>query len=406
MSEELTIGEVYRAQMVLLDVARHPKIIGPTNLSDKCEVFLKPENLQHTGAFKLRGAYYKISQLTEEEKSHGVIACSAGNHAQGVALAATHNGIKSIICLPAGAPISKIEATKRLGAEVCLVPGVYDDAYAKAIELRDQMGYTFVHPFNDPKVIAGQGTIGLEVLEEMPHIDAVVVPVGGGGLISGVAFALKTLRPDIKVYGVQAAGAPSMAKSMEKAERIHLDSVSTIADGIAVKEPGDLTYELCQKYVDEIVTVSDDEIAAAILALIEKQKLIAEGAGAAAVAAVMFDKLPIEGKKVVCVVSGGNIDVNILNRVINRGLLTNGRVGTIELEVTDKPGTLLKLLAVLAEQGANVLAVNHDRISPSEQINSCTVHLELETTDHSHIARLHKALEKAGFRINSGSVKA
>ena len=406
MSEELTIGEVYRAQMVLLDVARHPKIIGPTNLSDKCEVFLKPENLQHTGAFKLRGAYYKISQLTEEEKSHGVIACSAGNHAQGVALAATHNGIKSIICLPAGAPISKIEATKRLGAEVCLVPGVYDDAYAKAIELRDQMGYTFVHPFNDPKVIAGQGTIGLEILEEMPHIDAVVVPVGGGGLISGVAFALKPLRPDIKVYGVQAAGAPSMAKSMEKAERIHLDSVSTIADGIAVKEPGDLTYELCQKYVDEIVTVSDDEIAAAILALIEKQKLIAEGAGAAAVAAVMFDKLPIEGKKVVCVVSGGNIDVNILNRVINRGLLTNGRVCTIELEVTDKPGTLLKLLAVIAEQGANVLAVNHDRISPSEQINSCTVHLELETTDHSHIARLHKALEKAGFRINSGSVKA
>ena len=406
MSEELTIGEVYRAQMVLLDVARHPKIIGPTNLSDKCEVFLKPENLQHTGAFKLRGAYYKISQLTEEEKSHGVIACSAGNHAQGVALAATHNGIKSIICLPAGAPISKIEATKRLGAEVCLVPGVYDDAYAKAIELRDQMGYTFVHPFNDPKVIAGQGTIGLEILEEMPHIDAVVVPVGGGGLISGVAFALKTLRPDIKVYGVQAAGAPSMAKSMEKAERIHLDSVSTIADGIAVKEPGDLTYELCQKYVDEIVTVSDDEIAAEILALIEKQKLIAEGAGAAAVAAVMFDKLPIEGKKVVCVVSGGNIDVNILNRVINRGLLTNGRVCTIELEVTDKPGTLLKLLAVIAEQGANVLAVNHDRISPSEQINSCTVHLELETTDHSHIARLHKALEKAGFRINSGSVKA
>lgn len=406
MSEELTIGEVYRAQMVLLDVARHPKIIGPTNLSDKCEVFLKPENLQHTGAFKLRGAYYKISQLTEEEKSHGVIACSAGNHAQGVALAATHNGIKSIICLPAGAPISKIEATKRLGAEVCLVPGVYDDAYAKAIELRDQMGYTFVHPFNDPKVIAGQGTIGLEILEEMPHVDAVVVPVGGGGLISGVAFALKTLRPDIKVYGVQAAGAPSMAKSMEKAERIHLDSVSTIADGIAVKEPGDLTYELCQKYVDEIVTVSDDEIAAAILALIEKQKLIAEGAGAAAVAAVMFDKLPIEGKKVVCVVSGGNIDVNILNRVINRGLLTNGRVCTIELEVTDKPGTLLKLLAVIAEQGANVLAVNHDRISPSEQINSCTVHLELETTDHSHIARLHKALEKAGFRINSGSVKA
>ena len=280
---ELNIGEVYRAQMVLKDVARHPKIVGPTSLSPTCRIYLKPENLQHTGSFKLRGAYYKISQLSDEEKKRGVIACSAGNHAQGVALGATHNGIKSLICLPAGAPISKIEATKKLGAEVCLVPGVYDDAYNKALELRDKHGYTFVHPFDDPLVIAGQGTIGLEILEEMPDVEAIVVPVGGGGLISGVAFAVKTLRPDIKVYGVQAEGAPSMVKSLCTKNRERLASVSTIADGIAVKEPGENTFEFCQKYVDEIVTVSDDEIAAAILALLEKQKLVSEGAGATAV---------------------------------------------------------------------------------------------------------------------------
>lgn len=395
---ELTIGEIYRAQMVLRDVARHPKIIGPTHLSSKCQIYLKPENLQHTGAFKLRGAYYKISQLSDEEKSRGVIACSAGNHAQGVALSATRNGIKSLICLPAGAPISKIEATKRLGAEVCLVPGVYDDAYAKALELKEQMGYTFVHPFNDPKVIAGQGTIGLEIIEEMPEVEAIVVPVGGGGLIAGVAFAVKSLRPDIKVYGVQAEGAPSMAESLRKHERVHLDSVSTIADGIAVKEPGDLTFELCKEYVDDIVTVSEDEIASAILSLIEQQKLVAEGAGATAVAAAaMFNRLPIDGKKVVCLVSGGNIDVNILNRVINRGLLKKGRLCQLELEVPDKPGTLSQVLKVVADEGGNILSVNHERVSAATQINSCTLHLELETLNNEHIERLRKALADAGF---------
>lgn len=399
MNKELTIDEVYRAQMVLRDVARHPKIIGPTQLSPSCNIYLKPENLQHTGAFKLRGAYYKISQLTDEEKAHGVIACSAGNHAQGVALGATHHGIKSLICLPAGAPISKIEATKRLGAEVCLVPGVYDDAYAKAIELKDKHGYTFVHPFNDPLVIAGQGTIGLEILEEMPQVQAIVVPIGGGGLIAGVAFAVKTLRPDIKVYGVQAAGAPSMAESLKSGKREHLDSVFTIADGIAVKEPGDLTLELCRKYVDEVVTVTDDEIAAAILALVEKQKLVAEGAGAAAVAAAMFGKLPIDGKDVVCVVSGGNIDVNTLNRVINRGLAKAGRVCQFELEVQDKPGTLSNVLKIVGDQGANVLSVNHERIGSASQVNSCVLHLELETLNPEHIERIRHALVDAGYAV-------
>lgn len=397
---ELTIGEVYRAQMVLKDVARHPKIIGPTALSDKCHIYLKPENLQYTGSFKLRGAYYKISQLSDEEKKRGVIACSAGNHAQGVALGATHNGIKSLICLPAGAPISKIEATKRLGAEVCLVPGVYDDAYAKALELKEKHGYTFVHPFDDPLVIAGQGTIGIEIVEEMPDVEAVVVPVGGGGLISGVAFAVKTMRPDIKVYGVQAEGAPSMVKSLACDKREHLATVSTIADGIAVKEPGVNTFEFCKKYVDDIVTVNDDEIAAAILALIEKQKLVAEGAGATAVAAAMFGKLPVDGKKVVCLVSGGNIDVNTLNRIINRGLGKAGRLCTLELEAADKPGTLSAVLKIVGEEGGNILGVNHERIaSATTDINSCLLHLELETLNNSHIARIKKSLQKAGYRV-------
>ncbi|MDY3857347.1 MAG: threonine ammonia-lyase [Muribaculaceae bacterium] len=397
MERELTIGEVYRAQMELRDIARHPKIIGPTQLSDKCSIYLKPENLQHTGAFKLRGAAYKISQLTDEEKAKGVIACSAGNHAQGVAMSATRHGIKSLICLPAGAPISKIEATKRLGAEVCLVPGVYDDAYAKAIELRDKHGYTFVHPFNDPLVIAGQGTIGLEIIEEMPNTKAIIVPVGGGGLISGVAFAVKTLRPDIKIYGVQAAGAASMVDSLHKKERVNLPTVHTIADGIAVKEPGDLTFELCSKYVDDMVTVTDDEIAGAILALIEKQKLVSEGAGAAAVAAAMYGKLPIGGEDVVCLVSGGNIDVNILNRVISRGLAQNGRVCSLELEVDDKPGVLSRVLGIVAEQGGNVVAVNHERVAASSQVNACVIHLELETLNADHISRIRTALHDAGF---------
>jgi threonine dehydratase len=398
---ELSIGEVYRAQMVLKNVARHPKIIGPTALSGNCQIYLKPENLQHTGSFKLRGAYYKISQLSPEEKSRGVIACSAGNHAQGVALGATHNGIKSLICLPAGAPISKIEATKRLGAEVCLVPGVYDDAYRRAIELRDEHGYTFVHPFDDPLVIAGQGTIGLEIIEEMPDVEAIVVPVGGGGLISGVAFTVKTLRPDIKVYGVQATGAPSMVKSIADGKIERLDSVSTIADGIAVKEPGSLTFELCQKYVDEIVTVSDDEIAAAILTLIEQQKLVAEGAGATAVAAAIYNKLPLEGKKVVCLVSGGNIDVNMLNRIINSGLAKNGRLCQLELVLQDKPGSLSAVLKIVAEQGGNILAVNHERVAAQTAINSCQLHLELETLNAAHIKAIRKALTEAGFKLLS-----
>ncbi|MGN0219423.1 MAG: threonine ammonia-lyase [Muribaculaceae bacterium] len=395
----LEISEIFNAAAVLKDVARKTAVIPALKINPESEIYLKTENLQLTGSFKLRGAYYKISQLTDEEKARGVIACSAGNHAQGVALGATHNGIKSLICLPAGAPISKVEATKGYGAEVCLVPGVYDDAYAKAIELQKEYGYTFVHPFDDPKVIAGQGTIGLEILEQMPDVEAVIVPIGGGGLMSGVAYAIKTLRPEVKVYGVQSSGAPSMARSLQEGHITHLSSVSTIADGIAVKEPGINTFEMVNKYVDEVVTVSDDEIAAAILMLLETQKVVSEGAGAVSVAAAMFNKVPIKGKKTVCLVSGGNIDVNTLNRVINRGLAKSGRRYTFIIDLDDKPGQLSGVCNVIGQEGGNIISVTHERINASSEINGCTIRMEVETRDTSHIETIRATLTANGYKV-------
>ena len=397
--DELTLDKVYHAAFVLKDVIRKTDIIPATRLSDTCKVYLKTECLQVTGSFKVRGAYYKISQLSEEEKKRGVIACSAGNHAQGVAIAATRSGVKSLICLPDGAPISKVESTKALGAEVCLVKGVYDDAYAKALELKDEYGYTFIHPFDDVDVIAGQGTIGLEILDQLSDVDAIVVPVGGGGLISGLAFAVKSLRPDVKVYGVQAAGAPSMFNAMRDHKIETLESVSTIADGIAVKTPGEHTFEYVSKYVDGIVTVTEDEICSAILALIEKQKMIAEGAGAVSVAAVMFDKVPVKGKKVCCLVSGGNIDVTILSRVIKRGLLKSGRTYSVCIELMDKPGQLKEVSRIIADLGGNVIAVHHERGNESSDINGCFLRILMETRNFEHIKAIKQALLDAGFKL-------
>lgn len=396
----LSLDKIYHAKFVLKDIIRQTDLIYAPNINPDSEVYLKTENLQVTGSFKVRGSAYKISQLSDEEKTKGVIACSAGNHAQGVALAATKNGIKSLICLPDGAPISKVEATKSYGAEVLLVDGVYDDAYNKAIELRDELGYTFIHPFDDENVITGQGTIGLELLDQLPSMDAVIVPIGGGGLISGVAFAIKSLNPNIKVYGVQASGAPSMIDSI-KTNRIHsLESVSTIADGIAVKMPGEHTYEYCKQYVDDIVTVTDDEISTAILTLIEQQKLIAEGAGAVAVAAVLFNKVPVKGKKVVCLVSGGNIDVTILSRVIERGLLTSGRSYALNIELIDKPGQLKGVSTIIANLGGNVVSVHHERASEGSDINGCYLRIVLETRNYDHIREIEQALTSAGYRIS------
>ncbi len=395
----VTLDKIYHAAFVLKQVARKTDLIYAPNLSKDCSLYLKTENLQLTGSFKLRGAYYKISQLSEEQRRAGVIASSAGNHAQGVALAATRMGIKSIICMPDGAPISKVEATKALGAEVCLVKGAYDDAYAHAVKLQQETGMTFIHPFNDDEVIAGQGTIGLEILDQLADVDAVICPIGGGGLISGVAYAIKTLNPDVKVYGVQAENAPSMAESVRKGEAITLDTVQTFADGIAVKHPGDVTFDIVQKYVDQVVTVSEDEIAAAILALIEKQKLIAEGAGAVSVAAAMFHKLPIEGKKVVCLISGGNIDVNILSRVITRGLVTAGRNAMLQIALEDKPGQLLGVSQIVSECGANVVSVHHERSDANMAVTSCFLKVGMETRDFDQIEEIRRRLTEAGFKI-------
>ena len=395
----ITLDSIYRASFALKNIIRRTDLIYAPQINPESQIYLKPENLQYTGSFKLRGACYKIACLTEEEKQKGVIACSAGNHAQGVALGATKNGIDSLICLPAGAPISKVEATKRYGAKVCLVPGVYDDAYQKALELKEEKGYTFIHPFDDECVIAGQGTIGLELLNRLPDVEAVIVPIGGGGLISGVAYALKSLKPDVKVYGVQAQGAASMLRSIEKAHRECLPSVSTVADGIAVKEPGEHTFEICSKYVDGIVTVTEDEICAAILALMEQQKLIAEGAGAVAVAAAMFNKVPVAGKKTICVVSGGNIDVTILSRVINRGLDMSGRTYTVTLDLHDKPGELKGVAEIIANLGGNIISVLHERNNNTSNVTACFLRLVMETRNAEHIALIRGALEQAGYSI-------
>jgi len=395
----LTLDNVYRAGYALKNVIRKTDVIYAPKLRADAEIYLKTENLQITGSFKVRGSYYKMSRLSEEEKARGVIACSAGNHAQGVALSAQKNGIKAVICLPDGAPISKVEATKSYGAEVCLVEGVYDDAYRRALELRDQEGYTFIHPFDDEDVIAGQGTIALEIIEQLPELDAVIVPVGGGGLISGIAYTIKTLNPNVKVYGVQASGAPSMANSVHHGKIEELSAVSTIADGIAVKKPGSLTYEICSKYVDDIVTVTDDEISAAILALMEQQKLVTEGAGAAAVAAAMYGKVDIKGKKVVCLLSGGNIDVTILSRVISRGLLMSGRTCQLMIELADKPGQLKNVSRIIADLGGNVISVHHERANEGSDVNGCYLRIVLETKNFTHIDEIKKGLTDFGFKL-------
>ena len=393
----VTLEMLFDAQRVLKEAATVTPLIKADKIGEN--IYLKSENFQLTGSFKLRGAYYKIASLTPEEAEKGVIACSAGNHAQGVALSATRRGIKSVICMPAGAPISKVEATKSYGGEVVLVPGVYDDAANRAVELMEEKGYTFVHPFNDERVIAGQGTIGLEIINQLPDVEVVYVPIGGGGLISGVSYAIKALKPDCKVIGVQAAGAPSMYESRKQGEVIELDKVATIADGIAVKKPGDITFEMCQKYVDEIVTVSEEEIATAILTLMEKQKTVAEGAGATALAAAMFDKANLKGKKSVCVVSGGNIDVSILSRVITQGLNKTGHIANIETKVVDKPGQLISLLQLISKTGANIISINHEREDLRSEVNSCVVTMVLETRNTEHVNEIKTLLKENGYEL-------
>ena len=397
----LTLDKVYDAARVLKDNIRKTDLIYAPSLNNKTNIYLKAENLQTTGSFKVRGAYYKISRLSDEQKKRGIIACSAGNHAQGVALSAQKNGIESAIFIPSTAPISKIEATRKYGAKIMLIDGVYDDAYNEAIKYQKETQGEFIHPFDDIDVIAGQGTIALELMEQLSDMEAVIVPIGGGGLISGVAYTIKMLNPKCKVYGVQASGAPSMFESHLKHERLELATVSTFADGTAVKLPGEHTFEICEKYVDDIVTVSEDEIASAVLSLIEKQKLIAEGAGALSVAAAMFDKLPIENKKTVCLVSGGNIDVNILSRVINRGLMKEGRLSDLTVELLDKPGQLRDVSTIIAQSGANVVRVRHNQGGKGMEINECYLSVTLETKNAQHLEEIKKTFIEKGYKISS-----
>ena len=395
----LTIDKIYDAKNVLKKIVHKTNIIPSDNLGSENHIYLKPENLQLTGSFKIRGSFYKISKLTEEEKQHGIIASSAGNHAQGVALSAQKAQIPCTICMPDSSPLSKVEATKSYGANVCLVEGVYDDSYEEAIRQCKEKNLTFIHPYDDEDVIAGQGTIGLEILDQMDSVDAIVVPIGGGGLISGVAFAAKNLKPSIKIYGVQAANAASMYESFKQGKNIALDHVNTFADGIAVKHPGNNTFEIVKQYVDDIVTVSEDEIAAAILSLMEKQRIVAEGAGAVSVAAAMFNKLPIKGKNVVCIVSGGNIDINIIDRVMTRGLLLSGRKTSFTIALTDKPGQLLGVSKIISDNGGNVVAIDYDNGDPEMAITSCFLKVTVETRNHDHIEKIKDDLIHHGFII-------
>ena len=395
----LSLDRVYLAGGRLQSVVRKTDMLFAPALSRNSQVYLKTENLQKTGSFKIRGSYFKMSTLSEEEKAKGVVACSAGNHAQGVALAAQKFGMEATIFLPSTAPISKIEATRQQGANIRLADGVYDDAYREAIAYREETGGVFLHPFDDEDVIAGQGTVALEIVDQLPEVEAVVVPVGGGGLISGIAYTIKSLRPECKVYGVQASGADSMKQSLQEKHCCHRDSVSTFADGIAVKKPGNITFDICSRYVDGIVTVSDDEIATAILTLMEQQKLVAEGAGAVAVAAVMFNKLPLHGKTVCAVVSGGNIDVNILSKVINRGLMTSGRLTHLTISLLDKPGQLQAVSTIIAQEGANVIRVQYTPGGENMDICGCYLKISMETKNHEHLQSIRQSLTRSGFTL-------
>ena len=396
----VTLGMILEARERLKGVAQRTGMVQFKALSDESsQVYLKTEDLQNTGSFKVRGAYIKIASLSAEERACGVIASSAGNHAQGVALAAKAFGVPATIVMPAGAPLSKVKATRELGANVVLHGTVYDDAYAEACRLQKETGATFIHPFDDPMVIAGQGTIGLEIMDDLPDVNTIVVPIGGGGLASGEAAAVKMLHPHVRVIGVQAAGAAGMKASLDAGHIVELPSAKTIADGIAVKRPGENTFELCRQYLDQVVTVDDDEIAQAILFLMERGKMVAEGAGAAPVAAILNRKFDVTGK-VAAVISGGNIDVTMLSRIIEKGLLRAGRVSKLRIILQDRPGQLEQVSRIIGGNGANVMAIHHDRTDVDLDIRDAILEITMETQDREHAQRIIAALREAGFNVS------
>ncbi len=363
------------------------------------KIFIKPENLQKTGAFKIRGAYNKIHKLSEEEKRRGVIASSAGNHAQGVAYAARELGIKAVIVMPKTTPLIKVEFTKKYGAEVILYGDVYDDAYQKAKELEAQEGYVFVHPFNDADVLEGQGTIALEILEELPQTEVIVVPIGGGGLISGIACAAKQLKPDIKIIGVEPSGAASATEALKKNKIITLPEANTIADGTAVKRIGELNFEYIKEYVDEVVTVDDYELTEAFLLLVEKHKIIAENSGILPMAALK--KLTDRGKHIVSVVSGGNIDVLMISSMISKGLVSRDRIFNFAVSIPDRPGELAKVTQIIGQVGANVVKLSHNQFKNLSRFRDKELLITVETNGTAHIQRLIEAFAEKGYTISS-----
>lgn len=360
-------------------------------------VYIKPENLQVTGAFKIRGAYNKINKLSNEEKDRGLIASSAGNHAQGVALAAAEQGVRARIVMPRSTPLIKVEATKAFGAEVILYGDCYDEAYNEALQLKEENGHVFIHPFNDHDIIEGQGTIGLEILDELPDADGIIVPIGGGGLISGIAMAAKQINPDIKIIGVEPEGAMAMKLSVDKGELVCLDGVCTIADGVAVKNPGDITFSIIREFVDEIITVSDFDIMESCLVLLEKHKLIGENAGVLSLAALK--KIKDKDKKMVCLVSGGNIDVLTISSMIDRGLVTRGRIFRFTVDLHDQPGELLKIAKILAELQANVIKLDHNQFKTIDRMMEVQLDVTVETNGHEHISHIKNDFVKRGYVI-------
>jgi len=394
-----TLADVDAAQERLRGVVHETPLEYSKTFSDFSlnDIYLKLENLQKTGSFKLRGAFNKIANLTPEEKSHGVIAASAGNHAQGVAYAARFHGIPCTIVMPESASLAKIAATQRYGAKVVLSGNSYDEAYGKALELQGQHHYTFVHAFDDPYIVAGQATVGLEILNQLPGTNAIVVPMGGGGLATGVALAVKSMNPKIKVYGVEAKNAACFRHSFDVGYLDAIQASATIADGIAVLRPGKLTYELAQQYVDDVITVEEEEIARAMVMLMERNKLVAEGAGASALAAVMYRKIPAYLGNVVVIVSGGNVDVTLLSRIIEHGLVEAGRHLRLAVNLADRPGSLRDLLDIFAQLRANVLSIQHHRLGSSISIGETEVEIDLETKDSQHIELVLSSLRTRGY---------
>jgi len=397
--ERVTLEDVKEARGIIEDVVLKTDLLENVRLSEKtgAQVFYKCENLQRTGSFKIRGAYNKIAKLSDEEKKKGVIASSAGNHAQGVAYAAKKLGIKAVIVMPQHTPLIKVEATRRYGAEVVLHGEVYDDAYKKALELQKENGYIFVHPFNDEEVLEGQGTIALEILDELPNADIILVPLGGGGLVSGIACAAKLKNPQIKVIGVEPEGAASALAALQKGEVVELKEANTIADGTAVKRIGEINFEYIKKYVDDIITVSDYELMETFLLLVEKHKIVAENSGILPVAAVK--KLNIKGKKVVAVVSGGNIDVLTISSMINKGLIMRGRIFTFSVQLADKPGELLKVSEILSKQNANVIKLEHNQFKNLSRFKDVELQVTVETNGEEHIHKIIETFRKEGYEI-------